>query len=62
VVEAAKIELAQGGTKDQRIEIVGGLPPLPGTNIDMSREPALKAAAFPAVVNGDKVASARSCR
>ena len=32
---------AQGGGSDQTIRIEGGLPPLPGTNINMSSEPML---------------------
>jgi hypothetical protein len=34
IAEAAKLE-AEHGTKDQTIQILGGLPPLPGTHIEM---------------------------
>jgi hypothetical protein len=64
LIEQAKLLVAQGGPKDQRIVIEGGLPPLPGCDIDMGKEPiaALKAAAayphvvaaYPHVVNGEK--------
>jgi hypothetical protein len=36
LIEHQKAIVAQGGPKDQRIVITGGLPPLPGTDIDMS--------------------------
>jgi hypothetical protein len=60
LVEAAKLEAAQGGPRDQRIEIVGGLPQLPGTSIDFGGTEfaaRVKAAqqAHPAVVNGEAV-------
>jgi hypothetical protein len=53
LIEAAKLEVARGGPKDQTIQIVGGLPKLPGTDIDLSLKPldALR----PAVVNGEAV-------
>jgi hypothetical protein len=50
LIEEAKLLVAQGGPRDQRIEIIGGLPPLPGTSIDMVREPL-----GPGVVNGQAV-------
>ena len=37
---------SQGGGTDTTIRIEGGLPPLPGTNIDMGKEPALVAQAI----------------
>jgi hypothetical protein len=48
LIEHQKALAAQGGPRDQRIEIIGGLPPLPGTNIDMSPEPR-------AAINGQMV-------
>jgi hypothetical protein len=41
LIEEQKLLFAQGGPKDQTIRVLGGLPPLPGTNIDMSPEPRL---------------------
>jgi hypothetical protein len=35
LIEQAKLLAAQGGPRDQRIVIEGGLPKLPGTDIDM---------------------------
>jgi hypothetical protein len=35
LIEAAKIEAAQGGPPHQEIRISGGLPPLPGTDVIM---------------------------
>jgi hypothetical protein len=43
---------AQGGPKDQQIQIVGGLPELPGTNILM---PLRSQVEHPAVINGEAV-------
>ena len=36
---------AQGGATDTTIRIEGGLPSLPGTNINMAREPSLNGSA-----------------
>jgi hypothetical protein len=58
LVEEHKALIAQGGPKDQRIEIVGGLPKLPGTDIDLEGQYAARVAAaqaHPAVVNGEAV-------
>jgi hypothetical protein len=35
LIEQAKLIAVQGGPRDQRIVISGGLPPLPGCDIDM---------------------------
>jgi hypothetical protein len=57
LIEQQKLLVAQGGPPNQRIEIKGGLPPLPGTEIDMNGTAfaARVAAAHPAVVNGEAV-------
>ena len=38
---------AQGGGSDTTIHITGGLPPLPGTNINMAKEPSLNGCDLP---------------
>jgi hypothetical protein len=48
LIEEAKLLVAQGGPREQTIRVEGGLPPLPGTNVDMSSE-------LIAVVNGAAV-------
>jgi hypothetical protein len=59
LVEQAKVLIAQGGPKDQRIVIQGGLPNLPGCDIDMEGTQfaarVAAATAFPKVVNGEHV-------
>jgi hypothetical protein len=52
LIEEHKALIAQCGPKDQIIQILGGLPPLPGTSIDMGKEPL---GALGAVVNGEAV-------
>jgi hypothetical protein len=58
LIEHQKAIAAQGAQRDQRIEITGGLPPLPGTAIDFGgTEFAARVAAVqahPAVVNGER--------
>jgi hypothetical protein len=53
LIEEAKLLVAQGGPREQTIRVEGGLPPLPGTNVDM--RPDLAGASHPAVVNGAAV-------
>jgi hypothetical protein len=57
LVEQAKLIAAQGGPRDQRIVIEGGLPPLPGTDIDIGGQfdARVAAARHPAVINGEHV-------
>ena len=43
---------AQGGGTDTTIRIEGGLPPLPGTNINMSNEPSLNGQHVQAINGG----------
>jgi hypothetical protein len=58
LIEEQKLIAAHGGQKDKRIQIVGGLPPLPATEIDFGgTEFAARVAAaqaHPAVVNGER--------
>jgi hypothetical protein len=53
LIEEQKLFVAQGGPREQTIRVEGGLPPLPGTNVDM--RPDLAGASPPAVVNGAAV-------
>jgi hypothetical protein len=53
LIEAAKLEVAQGGPPRQEIHISGGLPQLPGTNVDLSST--AYGRSFPAVINGEHV-------
>ena len=57
LIEHQKAITAQGGPPNQVIEIKGGLPPLPGTDIDMGAEfdARVAAARYPAVINGASV-------